>query len=105
VWLGPFELGGSDYRDGKLMELWAVPAAESGDIDWSVYVGETFESVQDATAFASGTWDVDALNYKERPVARGKAFMVKISNGETDKRWALERMDAVTEMAGPQKKG
>mgnify|MGYP007100044528 CR=1 FL=1 len=102
VVLGPIDLsGGSGYHEGRLKELVAKLASDSGEVDWEVTVGATAQDAFEADPFGvSGTWSMPGLNPKERPRARGAAFCLKLSSNE---RWALESLLAVIERAGVQR--
>lgn len=103
---GPLRMGGSDYDKGLLTELIGVLAQNSGDVDWSVRVGETQESVLNADNFETGTWqtqDWGGLNFKTRVRARGGSVMFRLSNGEPDRAWSVERITAVMHGIGNQR--
>jgi len=81
---GPFTLGDSKgVTEGKLTSLCAALARGSGDVTWSVHVGQTAEDAVNAAARESGTWTgySDAgLQYKAHPRARGAYATVKITS-------------------------
>ena len=84
---GPFALGDSKgVTEGKLTSLCAALARGSGDVTWSVHVGQTAEDAVNAAARESGTWTgySDAgLQYKAHPRARGAYATVKITSAGT----------------------
>ena len=84
---GPFALGDSKgVTEGKLTSLCAALARGSGDVTWSVHVGQTAEDAVNAAARESGTWTgySDAgLQYKAHPRARGAFATVKITSAGT----------------------
>lgn len=84
---GPFALGDSKgVTEGKLTSLCAALARGSGDVTWSVHVGQTAEDAVNAAARESGTWKgySDAgLQYKAHPRARGGYATVKITSAGT----------------------
>jgi len=84
---GPFTLGDSKgVTEGKLTSLCAALARGSGDVTWSVHVGQTAEDAVNAAARESGTWKgySDAgLQYKAHPRARGGYATVKITSAGT----------------------
>lgn len=99
---GPIMLG-DGYNDGIIREIIGSPGANSGDVDWSLYVGETAEQAFNASAFETGSWDSTGLNYKARPRGRGAAMYLKVTNGET-RRWSMERVMISREKIGAQLK-
>ena len=84
---GPFALGDSKgVTEGKLTSLCATLARGSGNVTWSVHVGQTAEDAVNAAARESGTWTgySDAgLQYKAHPRARGGYATVKITSTGT----------------------
>jgi len=105
ITLGPMSLGGGggDYSEGLVVELVGSTAVSSGDVDWALKVGKTHEAAFNAAAFVSGEWNTAGLNLKSHPRARGGAFCLKLSNGETNATWAVERITAVIKTAGKQR--
>jgi hypothetical protein len=106
VVIGPIRLW-DDYSIGSLVELIGT-VAEGCKVDWELRVADTPEAVMSAAAFKTGTWTA-GLNYKDRPRAKGGCFTLKIkkgtlADGETRAHWALERILAVIEQAGRQRK-
>lgn len=102
VWIGPVHMGRHDLQDGIISELTAVLDAESGDVDWGLYVAKTPEAVFSASAFVSGTW-VAGDNYSTRPRARGPWLAIRLENGDTSA-WTLERITAVLQGRGRTRK-
>ncbi len=101
VMYGPIKLGGNGIQEGLLVEMNGVAASNTGDITWSVQVGESPEQAVDASAFTSGTW-TDNANRKVRPRARGQACIFKLASGET-RAWAIDSIAAVIEQRGKQR--
>lgn len=109
---GPIPLGGDDFHEGLVTELFSVLAEESGDVDWKLYVGDTMEdaaslavAAASGTEFASGTWaGSDKLSYKSRPRARGGAFCLRLSNNTTTQAWAIEKIQVAMKRAGKLRK-
>jgi len=92
VKIGPIKPG--SMGDGRLDELAAVLAEDSGQVTWEIMTADTPEgAVEETTAFDTGTWSA-GLNYTDRPRCRGGAVVLKLSGAE-DQRWALERIAAV----------
>ena len=57
VYIGPIKLGGTESRIGLLKEMVAVVSEGSGDIAWSVHVGQSAQAALDAGSFdVSGTF-------------------------------------------------
>ena len=97
VLIGPIDLGGNDYHEGMIIEIRGTLAERSGDIDWSILGGDSFEDCLDNTAQTggSGTWSVGTNNgvqYRSHPRVTGKCAVIKLENGETDKAWTIETM-------------
>ena len=84
---GPFSLGDSSGMfEGKLSSICAALGQNSGDVTWSVHVGQTAEDAVDAAARETGTWKGYAgtgLQYRAHPKARGAFATVKISSTGT----------------------
>lgn len=87
VVFGPFALGDSSGMfEGKLSSICAALGQDSGDVSWSVHVGQTAEDAVDAAARESGTWTGYAgtgLQYRAHPKARGAFATVKITSAGT----------------------
>ena len=84
---GPFSLGDSTGMfEGKLSSICAALGQNSGDVTWSVHVGQTAEDAVDAAARETGTWTGYAgtgLQYRAHPKARGAFATVKITSAGT----------------------
>ena len=84
---GPFSLGDSSGMfEGKLSSICAALGQNSGDVTWSVHVGQTAEDAVDAAARETGTWTGYAgtgLQYRAHPKARGAFATVKITSAGT----------------------
>jgi hypothetical protein len=102
VYIGPIRLGGDGYYEGIVNELIATVAKSSGDVNWSLHVGETAEAARNAAAFDSGTWTA-GMNTTVRPRARAAAFFVKLTQGEDNEAWSMERLTAVVSRVGRQR--
>lgn len=102
ILLGPFRAGADDMSDGILSELVGVLDDASGEVDWMVHVGPTFESAINSSPYASGRWSA-GLNYRERPRARGPAIAIVLRRGGW-RSWALERINAAVTRLGVQRK-
>ncbi len=88
VWIGPILTLEQDAM--LLKELQAILALGSGDVTYSVYVGETAEQALAATATVTGTWSASRNNVS--PVRRrGHAIYIKLSSTS---QWALETIRA-----------
>jgi len=81
---GPFSLGDSSGMfEGKLSSICAALGQNSGNVTWSVHVGQTAEDAVDAAARETGTWTGYAgtgLQYRAHPKARGAFATVKIAS-------------------------
>jgi len=76
----------SGMFEGKLSSICAALGQNSGDVSWSVHVGQTAEDAVDAAARESGTWTGYAgtgLQYRAHPKARGAFATVKITSAGT----------------------
>lgn len=101
---GPIRTSGNDYRTGLVAELIGVLGTGSGNVAWSVYVGDTCESACDsATAFTSGVWSQPNLQFTVRPRARGGAFTIKLANSGS-RSWTVDSMIAAVIATGTQRK-
>lgn len=95
---------GQGISDGRIDELIATLAENSGAVDWAVYAGEHDEkAVIEGTSSASGTWEA-GYNHVERPRVRAGAVVVKLENSTT-RRWGMERLVAKLTTLGRQRKG
>lgn len=99
--IGPFRPGASDFNEGRLDELIAVLAQESGSVQWSVRVAETAEETRTASNFDSGTF-TEGYNKNVRPRARGASIIVRLE-ASGSRWWALERLTAVLAQMGRQR--
>lgn len=98
VMIGPIQLGIEGERDGLLNEIVGIPAEGSGDVRWSVHVGNTAEEAFKAEAFDSGVWS-PGINLRDRPRARGQSAFLKIK-GIRNATWAMEGITMQTEVLG-----
>lgn len=93
--IGPVALGSRVGEVGAIHAIEGNPAASSGDVDWSIRVGNSPEEAYNASvlaAGASGEWNSTGQRPKERPRLRGHAAFVRLTNGETgaNSRWSME---------------
>ncbi len=103
VKIGPFQLGRGADEEGILNELEATLSAYSGDVDWTLYTGNSAQAAALATtAAASGTWTA-GRNYVSRPRRRGQGAALKLANG-TSAPWAMEGLTARLTTAGRYRK-
>ena len=104
VVIGPLRVGGDDYHDGILSEIWGTLAGNSGQVTWGVQPSDTPEGAVTATATASGTWS-EGLNPRTHPRVRAGSAAIKIENAETDRSWAVEQMGAILTRGGKHRIG
>ena len=104
VMIGPLRLGPHDYFEGILSEITGVLHGSSGDVDWSIHVGDTPQEAIEASALAEGEWDVAGVNYTANPRCSGVAAIVKLTNDENIP-WALEHVDIVLRPGGRRRIG
>jgi len=112
AYLGPIALGANGFFEGMLQQLVGVLGADSGDVRWEVYVGNSIEDAYNkAVATAEGRWRVSprdanmGANAISHPRVRGAAMFIKVRNGENDKRWTLESIHAALAAAGKRRIG
>lgn len=98
VLIGPIALGRNSSESGLLESLQGVLDDTSGDVDWSVHLGDTPEEAFNAAAFASGTWSA-GLNYLDRPSGRGSFAYVRLANNTTTA-WSMDYINLVRRTAG-----
>ncbi len=98
VLIGPIALGGGEYLEGKLKELIPTLDESSGDVAYSVLVGDSAEAASKATATTTGTITSGA-NHSIRPQGRGRYFYLKLANGDGNP-WAVESIIAKLAAAG-----
>jgi len=89
----PFE----NPAGAMLMALTPALATDSGDIDWSLYAGNTNEeavrAAEEDNARDSGTWSGSGLLATTRPMVSGGSFVLRLANGAT-RTWAMETITA-----------
>jgi len=87
---GPFRspVGGSEVKVNRIS---GVLDNSSGDVTWSLFMGDNPESAVYTTASATGTW-VAGVNYDSRPKSRGVACFVRIE-ASSFSLWQMERID------------
>jgi hypothetical protein len=93
--IGPINMGGGDYYEGILSEVYMTTDTSSGDVDIAVHVGNSAEAAKDSTAFATYEFNTAGLNHKHRPRARGQALYLNVKNGESRRNWAVESIGGV----------
>lgn len=102
--IGPINMG-DGYSEGLWAEQYATVAQRSGDVGYALYRGDNHEEAAIAsTAFYSGTWTSNGLNYKTHPRMRGMSGILKLSNGETGRWWSIETLGARIDRVGVQRK-
>ena len=92
---GPIRLGGADDQDGIFAYLVGALAAESGPVDWSLYVGKNHEAVNTAIDDddSRATGELTAgYSHTIRPQVRGGSFALKLANAEANQAWAVEHL-------------
>lgn len=90
----------SHGREGVLSTLECVTAANSGDVDIAVQVGNTPEAALAASAFSTHAFNTAGWNRPAYPRARGNAMALKVQNGETNAEWATEEIIVGVESGG-----
>lgn len=98
VWIGPFQVG--PVTESKVMRIAAVLDAQSPNINWGIYVGDTAEEAKSSTPVVTGEWK-SGRNLWKHVRARGQNIYVKIfSNTSTALPWSLENITATLAVAG-----
>ena len=95
---GPLMPGGNLHEEALISQLLGILDAQSGNVAWSVQVGETIEAALNAAAFDSGVWTA-GRNYYNYPRARAAAMFLKIANSGV-RPWAVESICAELESGG-----
>lgn len=89
VWIGPFL---TKYNDSVMIkELQPVMAADSGNVLYSVYVGQTAEEALEATPTSTGTF-VAGRNYTKLVRKSGYAAYLALT---ASVQWAMENIRAI----------
>ena len=97
--MGPIDLGGP-RNSAKVCEIEGITDASSGDVDWELLVGNTFEECLSDTARFTGQWNKAGRNRTARPRERGSVVAVKVKSGAANAEWALESVVIGVEPAG-----
>jgi hypothetical protein len=98
VWIGPFQVG--PVTESKVMRIAAVLDAQSPNVNWGIYVGDTAEEAKSSTPVVSGDWK-SGRNLWKHVRARGQNIYVKLSsNTSTVLPWSLENITATLAVAG-----
>lgn len=97
---GPFNLG-SDYESGMLHDIIGVLGQNSGDVTWSVRLGDSSEEAADSTTnFTTGTWSAGRNNnVYVRGYGQSAVLRVSAKSG-TMRKWAIERIAAIASKQG-----
>ncbi len=78
--------------DGILDTIKMILSSGSGPVNWAVSGADAPNDVVTTTAQATGSFSLANLNYFARPRVRGPAIYLVISNGATNRRWAMDSM-------------
>lgn len=100
VFYGPIRLGGSSFGEGKLLELAVTTAANSGDVDIDIYVGDSPETAFNATVYETHEFNDAGRNSSRYPMARGNTMFFKVKNGESNAEWAIESISLIATDSG-----
>lgn len=97
--IGPFPLA-RGIDEGIINTIDALLGDDSGDVDWSLHVGQTAEDAakdasNDTNAVASGTWSA-GQNYRDRPRRRGRWAAIRLEQTITSEaaQWYIEEIYA-----------
>jgi len=99
--IGPIRPGGNQMGDGLVRDLTGVLDEYSGNVAWSLLAGATEQAALSASAAETGTFTAG----RNRPIyarRRAGAFALKLA-GATDRRWAVESVEAVLVPGGKQR--
>ena len=82
--------------EATLLNLKAALAEGSGDVDYEIYVGNTAERANNKTEpDFKGTWyghDDEGMQHTVYPMVTGTWAKIRLKNGESNRRWALESL-------------
>lgn len=97
---GPLTIGGGDgYLAGAIHEIIGEVAADGGDVDWSLRMGDNAEGAFAVTTpQANGTWSA-GVSASDYPRVRGSACCLKLENGQSA-RWSVENIHLGVKAAG-----
>lgn len=99
VFYGPLKLDPREGYEGYVVGLEAtVSAASAGNVSWALYVADTPEALQTASAVATGTW-VPGVNPYVHLNWRGVCCAIKVHG--TRGRWAMEHLVIRRSSGGP----
>lgn len=84
--------------DTVIQELVGVLGKYSGNVLWSLHVGDTPEDAFNAPACEEGIWYA-GRNYTQHPRSRGQSHYVKLT-GLDDTGWAYEQASVILQRAG-----
>ncbi len=93
VEIGPIQHGGNYENRGSVQKLIGELAQNSGSVTWTIYTGNTSETVDTDTASSTGTWTA-GMSRTVRPRSSGGAFRLRLSGTDSDRAWALEAVTA-----------
>lgn len=97
VWFGPFgDL--SLFSDSVITEIVGILAKNSGEVKWSIHVGDTPEEAFNADAREEGTWTA-GRNNTQHPRTRGQSLYLKLTNIDGTG-WAYEAAYVILSRAG-----
>jgi len=100
IYLGPMHCW-NQYSSGKIEEIAGVLPINSGEIDWSLIVGNSHDQVlNNGTTMVTGTWDKEGYNLKQRPKIKSNSFLIKLESGETNKPWAIDYIGIILSQSG-----
>jgi hypothetical protein len=98
IYLGPIRVW-NDYYDGRINEINATLAENSGDLTWQICSGNSHESAILNSGDSTGTWTA-GMNYTNRPNVVAGSAVLKLSNANANEHWALEKIILVLEQRG-----
>lgn len=103
LYIGPIN-GWDKYYSGQVDEIAGVLPIGSGEIDWTLIVGNSHDQcLNNGTEMYSGTWDLEGYNILVTPKIRANSFIIKLESGEANKPWAIDHIACVLQKAGIKK--
>jgi hypothetical protein len=101
---GPIPLTVRGNFNGILLEMDSVLGKDSGDVSWELYLADDPEECATKTIpDLTGIWrggHVKGLQPRDAPHRSGSWMRIRIKNGETGDRWAMEKIRTYTATLG-----
>jgi len=99
LWLGPFAIA-DQGTTGILASVQAVLGEDSGNVAWSLYVGDSpQEAFNGNRSYLGSNWTRKGLNHRQYPRTRGTVFFIKLED-VANSRWTVEEILARVSATG-----